>query len=69
MLLEVAVVVEVEGVLIVLVEVLPCAVVVDSEVAVVVVVPGVFKKTRLTTYMKYRFTSCNNSAKKIIKYS
>ena len=41
MLLEAAVVVEVEGVLIVLVEVLPCAVVVDSEdfVSDVVVVP------------------------------
>ena len=47
MLLEAAVDVEVEGVLIVLVEVLPCAVVVDSEDVVldVVVVPNVLKKT------------------------
>ena len=60
MLLGAAVDVEVEGVLIVLVEVLPCAVVVDSEdFSDVVVVPDVFKKTILTTNMKYRFTSCN----------
>ena len=50
MLLEAAVVVEVEGVLIVLVEVLPCAVVVDSEdFSGVVVGPDVFKKKILTT--------------------
>ena len=54
MLLGAAVDVEVEGVLIVLVEVLPCAVVVDSEdFSGVVVVPDVFKKTILTTNMKY----------------
>ena len=59
MLLGAAVDVEVEGVLIVLVEVLPCAVVVDSEdFSGVVVGPDVFKKKILTTNMKYRFTSC-----------
>ena len=50
MLLEAAVDVDVEGVLIVLDEVLPCAVVVDSEdvVSDVAVVPDVSKKTILT---------------------
>ena len=49
MLLEAAVNVEVEGVLIVLVEVLPCAVVVGSEdvVSDVFAVPDVFKKDKI----------------------